>query len=65
MSDENAVRDSVVAPEKAQQTKKALEQDRSSFFDQFTSDFVSANGALQVTGSWRSPCASSQRRMRR
>ena len=40
-------------PEKAQQMRKALEQDRSSFFDQFTRDFFSANGALQVTESQR------------
>ena len=42
-----------LTPEKAQQMKKALEQDRSSFFDQFTRDFFSANGALQVTESQR------------
>ena len=30
------------------------EQDRSAFFDQFTTDFFSANGALQVTESQRS-----------
>jgi non-heme chloroperoxidase len=39
--------------EKAQQMKQALEQDRSSFFDQFTKDFFSANGALQVTEAQR------------
>ena len=38
-----------LTPEKAQQMKQALEQDRSSFFEQFTRDFFSANGALQVT----------------
>ena len=42
-----------LTPEKAQQMKKALEQDRSAFFDQFTRDFFSANGALQVTESQR------------
>ena len=42
-----------LTPEMAQQMKKALEQDRSSFFDQFTRDFFSANGALQVTESQR------------
>ncbi|MDL2336891.1 MAG: alpha/beta hydrolase [Pseudomonadota bacterium] len=42
-----------LTPEKAQQMKEALEQDRSSFFDQFTRDFFSANGALQVTESQR------------
>ena len=29
--------------------RKALEQDRGSFFDHFTKDFFSANGVLQVT----------------
>jgi len=43
-----------LSPEKAQQMRRALEQDRSSFFDQFTRDFFSANGALQVTESQRS-----------
>ncbi len=42
-----------LTPEKAQQMKNALEQDRSSFFDQFTRDFFSVNGALQVTESQR------------
>ena len=42
-----------LTPEKAQQTKRALEQNRNSFFDQFTRDFFSANGVLQVTGSQR------------
>jgi pimeloyl-ACP methyl ester carboxylesterase len=40
-------------PEKAQQMKSALEKDRSSFFDQFTQNFFSANGVLQVTESQR------------
>jgi pimeloyl-ACP methyl ester carboxylesterase len=43
-----------LTPEKAQQAKQLLEQDRSSFFDRFTKDFYSANGALQVTESQRS-----------
>lgn len=42
-----------LTPEKAQQMKRALEQNRSSFFDQFTRDFFSANGVLQVTESQR------------
>ena len=42
-----------LTPEKAQHLKKALEQDRSAFFDQFTKDFFSANGTLQVTESQR------------
>lgn len=43
-----------LTPEKAQQKKQALEQDRSAYFDQFTRNFFSANGALQVTESQRS-----------
>ena len=43
-----------LTPEKAQQMKSALEQDRSAFFDQFATDFFSANGTLQVTESQRS-----------
>jgi pimeloyl-ACP methyl ester carboxylesterase len=43
-----------LTPEKAQQTKKALQEDRASFFDLFTKDFFSANGVLQVTESQRS-----------
>lgn len=39
---------------KAQEHKKALEEDRGGFFDQFTTDFFSAHGALQVTESQRS-----------
>ena len=38
-----------LTPEKAQQMKKALQEDRTSFFDLFTKDFFSANGKLQVT----------------
>ena len=40
--------------EKAQQKKQAFEKDRSAYFDQFTMNFFSANGALQVTESQRS-----------
>ncbi len=43
-----------LTPEKAQQTKKALQEDRASFFDLFTKDFFSANGAIQVTEAQRS-----------
>jgi len=42
-----------LTPEKAQEMKQALELDRSSFFDQFTRDFFSAEGALKVTASQR------------
>jgi len=42
-----------LTPDKAQQMKMALEQDRSAFFDQFTKDFFSANGVLQVTEAQR------------
>jgi pimeloyl-ACP methyl ester carboxylesterase len=42
-----------LTPQKAQQTKRALEEDRGSFFDQFTRDFFSAKGTLQVTESQR------------
>lgn len=38
-----------VTLERAQQTKKALQEDRTSFFDLFIKDFFSANGVLQVT----------------
>ena len=43
-----------LTPEKAQQKKQALERDRSAYFDQFTRDFFSVNGALQVTEAQRS-----------
>ncbi len=43
-----------LTPEKAQQTKHALEQDRGAFFEQFTRNFFSANGVLQVSESQRS-----------
>ena len=42
-----------LTPEKAQAMKQALELDRSSFFDQFTRDFFSAEGELKVTASQR------------
>ena len=42
-----------LTPEKAQQKKNALEQDRNTFFDEFTQNFFSANGVLQVTESQR------------
>lgn len=42
-----------LTPEKAQQMKQSLEQDRRAFFNQFTGDFFSANGALQVTQQQR------------
>jgi non-heme chloroperoxidase len=41
-------------PDKTQQAKAALQQDRSAFFNQFTKDFFSANGVLQVSESQRS-----------
>jgi pimeloyl-ACP methyl ester carboxylesterase len=40
-------------PEAAQETKTALEKNRTAFFDHFTKDFFSANGVLQVTESQR------------
>ena len=43
-----------LTPEKAQQTKKALQEDRTSFFELFTQDFFSADGVLQVTEAQRS-----------
>jgi pimeloyl-ACP methyl ester carboxylesterase len=43
-----------LAPEKAQQTKRALQEDRASFFDLFTKDFFSAHGVLQVSEAQRS-----------
>jgi pimeloyl-ACP methyl ester carboxylesterase len=41
-------------PEKAQASRAALALDRSSFFDQFTMNFFSAHGVLQVTEGQRS-----------
>ncbi|BCO25910.1 aminoacrylate hydrolase RutD [Rhodoferax lithotrophicus] len=43
-----------LTPEKAHQTKLALEQDRGAFFEQFTRNFFSAHGVLQVSESQRS-----------
>jgi pimeloyl-ACP methyl ester carboxylesterase len=48
-----------LAPEQAQQTKKALQENRTSFFDLFTKDFLSANGVLQVTEAQRSEAVAS------
>lgn len=42
-----------LTPEKAQQKKNALEQDRNAYFEEFTTNFFSANGVLQVTESQR------------
>jgi len=42
-----------LAPEKAQQKRQSLEQDRGAYFDQFTRDFFSAHGTLQVSESQR------------
>lgn len=39
--------------DKAQEKRTALERDRSAFFDEFTKNFFSANGKLQVTESQR------------
>jgi len=42
-----------LTPEKARQMKRALVADRGAFFDEFTRDFFSASGVLQVTESQR------------
>jgi pimeloyl-ACP methyl ester carboxylesterase len=42
-----------LTPEAAKQMRQALEQDRHVFFEQFTTDFFSANGVLQVTEAQR------------
>ncbi|KQP18500.1 bromoperoxidase [Pseudorhodoferax sp. Leaf267] len=42
-----------LTPEKAQEMKAGLEQDRGAFFEQFTRDFFSAGGTLQVTEQQR------------
>ena len=42
-----------LTPEKAKEKKHAFEQDRDTYFDQFTQNFFSANGVLQVTESQR------------
>lgn len=41
------------APEKAQASRAALEQDREAFFDEFTRNFFSANGELKVSEAQR------------
>ena len=46
--------DGPLTQQNAQQMTIALEQDRQAFFEQFTKDFFSANGVLQVTESQRS-----------
>ena len=43
-----------LTPERAQQSKRALQEDRSAFFELFTKDFFSAHGVLQVTEPQRS-----------
>jgi pimeloyl-ACP methyl ester carboxylesterase len=45
--------DGPLKPEKAQATRAALAQDRTAFFDQFTTNFFSAHGVLQVTEAQR------------
>jgi len=42
-----------LTPEKALQSRQALERDRRSFFEQFTRNFFSANGELLVTETQR------------
>ncbi len=41
--------DGPLTSEKAQHKKAALEQDRNAYFDEFTKNFFSADGVLQVT----------------
>lgn len=43
-----------LTPKKAHQKRHALEQDRGAYFEDFTKNFFSANGALLVTESQRS-----------
>ncbi|MEY2920856.1 MAG: hypothetical protein RL261_2161 [Pseudomonadota bacterium] len=43
-----------LTPEKAHESRRALEQDRNAFFEHFTMNFFSADGTLQVTDSQRS-----------
>jgi non-heme chloroperoxidase len=45
--------DGPLTPEKAQEKKHAFEQDRDAYFDQFTTNFFSANGVLLVTQAQR------------
>ncbi len=42
-----------LAPNKAQASRQALAQDRNAFFDQFSKNFFSAHGVLQVTEAQR------------
>jgi len=46
--------DGPLTPDTARKKRQALEQDRSAYFDEFTRNFFSANGALQVTEVQRS-----------
>lgn len=46
--------DGPLTPDAAQTKRTAFEQDRSAYFDEFTKNFYSANGALQVTEAQRS-----------
>ena len=46
--------DGPLIPEKAKEMRHALEQDRGAFFNEFTKNFFSANGVLQVTEAQRS-----------
>jgi pimeloyl-ACP methyl ester carboxylesterase len=46
--------DGPLTPNAAQEKRAAFEQDRSAYFDEFTRNFFSANGALQVTEAQRS-----------
>lgn len=43
-----------LTPEKAQQMKKALQEDRGAFFERFIQDFFSAHGVLQASALQRS-----------
>jgi pimeloyl-ACP methyl ester carboxylesterase len=45
--------DGPLNPEKAKESRHALEQDRSAYFEQFTTNFFSANGTLLVSESQR------------
>jgi non-heme chloroperoxidase len=45
--------DGPLLPGKAQETRHALEQGRSTFFEHFTTDFFSADGVLKVTTAQR------------
>ncbi len=45
--------DGPLTPEKARSKKSAFERDRNAYFEQFTRDFFSVNGTLQVTESQR------------